>query len=259
MPILSSFGGSKGVTGRQQSSPFTATGGAISEATITGTTYIVHTFTTNGNFQVLSGKSDIQYLVIAGGGSGGGPNTNFGGSGGGGGAGGLLQGTISNVTPITHVVTVGLGGTSVPSSGGISSIGSLVSTIGGGHGGRGESVYNGTTGGSGGGAGRGTGHGSGTAGQGHRGGSEAALSWGAGGGGGAGGAGADGGGDLSSQPGGASVTINFNGTSTEYARGGAGGSRDGGGATYLGENTGAGGGGGSGGRSGIVMIRYVKP
>jgi hypothetical protein len=259
MPILSSFSGSRGVTGRQQQSPFTATGGTMTEATISGTTYIVHTFTSSGNFQVLSGKSDIQYLVIAGGGTGGGPNTNFGGSGGGGGAGGLLQGTISNVTPITHVITVGNGGATVPSSGGVSSIGSLVSALGGGHGGRGDGVYSGTTGGSGGGAGRGTGFGSGTAGQGHRGGAQAYLSWGAGSGGGAGGAGVDGGGDLSSQPGGASVTINFNGTSTEYARGGAGGSRDGGGTTYLGNNTGAGGGGGNVGRSGIVMIRYVKP
>jgi hypothetical protein len=259
MPILSSFSGSKGVTGRQQQSPFTATGGTITEATITGTTYKVHTFTDTGTFQVLSGKSDIQYLVIAGGGSGGGPNTNFGGSGGGGGAGGLLQGTISNVTPITHTITVGNGTTSVPNSGGISSIGSLVTTVGGGHGGRGEGVYNGTTGGSGGGAGRGTGYGDGTAGQGNAGGAAQNLSWGAGSGGGAGGAGVQGGGDLSSQAGGASLTINFNGTSTEYARGGAGGSRDGGGATYLGENTGAGGGGGANGRKGIVMIRYVKP
>ena len=259
MPILSSFSGSRSVTGRQQQSPFTATGGVITEATISGTTYKVHTFTITENFQVLSGKSDIQYLVIAGGGSGGGPNTNFGGSGGGGGAGGLLQGTISNVTPITHAVTVGFGTSSVPNAGGVSSIGSLVSTIGGGHGGRGDGVYNGTTGGSGGGAGRGTGAGSGTAGQGNSGGAAQYLSWGAGSGGGAGGAGVQGGGDLSSQPGGASLTINFNGTSTEYARGGAGGSRDGGGTTYLGENTGAGGGGGANGRSGIVMIRYVKP
>jgi hypothetical protein len=259
MPILSSFNGARGIVGRQQSSPFTATGGTMTEATISGTIYKVHTFTDNGTFQVLSGKSDINYLVIAGGGSGGGPNTNFGGSGGGGGAGGLLQGTISNVTPITHVITVGNGGTSVPSSGGTSSIGSLVSTVGGGHGGRGDGVYNGTTGGSGGGAGRGTGAGSGTAGQGNSGGAQQHLSWGAGSGGGAGGAGLQGGGDLSSQAGGASVTINFNGTSTEYARGGAGGSRDGGGTTYLGENTGAGGGGGNAGRKGIVMIRYVKP
>lgn len=259
MPILSSFSGSRSLTGRQQQNPFTATGGVITEATIGGTIYKVHTFTSSGIFQVLSGKSDISYLVVAGGGSGGGPNTSFGGSGGGGGAGGLLQGSVSNVTPASYAVTVGNGTTSVPNSGGISSIAGIVSTVGGGHGGRGDAVYSGTTGGSGGGAGRGTGAGSGTSGQGFGGGAAAYLSWGAGSGGGAGGAGVNGGGDLSSQPGGASLTINFNGTATEYARGGAGGSRDGGGTTYLGDNTGAGGGGGANGKSGIVMIRYVKP
>jgi hypothetical protein len=258
MSFFSRTSGTFGPMVKSQKQKFLATGGATSEANIGGTTYVVHTFTSSGNFQVLGGKSDINYLVVAGGGSGGGPNTNFGGSGGGGGAGGLLQGTISNVTPITYAITVGNGGSSVPSAGGASSIGSLVSTVGGGHGGRGDSVYAGTTGGSGGGAGRGTGRGNGTAGQGNNGGANQHLSWGAGSGGGAGGAGLQGGGDLSSQPGGASVTINFNGTSTEYARGGAGGSRDGGGTTHLGVNTGAGGGGGNVGRSGIVMIRYVK-
>lgn len=260
MPFFSSVEGNFGVNSKAQKQKFIATGGSISQATISGTTYKIHKFTTSGTFQILSGKSNVEYLVIAGGGSGGGPNTNFGGSGGGGGAGGLLQGSVSNVTPASYSVTVGDGGSSVPSNGGTSSISSIVSTSGGGHGGRGDGVYNGNSGGSGGGGGRGTAGGTGVAGpprQGYNGGSQFGASWGSAAGGGAGGNGGDGGGDLSSVPGGASVTINFDGTSTEYARGGAGGTRDGGGATHLGVNTGAGGGGGNAGRSGIVIIRYI--
>lgn len=257
MPFFSSIEGNFGVNAKAQKQKFIATGGTETQATISGTTYKIHKFTGNGTFQVLSGRSNIEYLVVAGGGSGGGPNTDFGGQGGGGGAGGLLQGSVSNVTPTSYSVTVGNGGTYHPNNGANSSISGIVTATGGGYGGRGDSVYAGVSGGSGGGAGRGTGHGSGIAGQGNNGGAQAPLSWGAGSGGGAGGAGLQGGGDLSSQPGGASVTINFDGTSTEYARGGAGGSRDGGGATHLGVNTGSGGGGGSSGRSGIVIIRYV--
>ena len=55
----------------------TATGGAIN----TAGAYKVHTFSTDGIFNVASGTAEIEYLVIAGGGGGGG-------WGGGGGAGG---------------------------------------------------------------------------------------------------------------------------------------------------------------------------
>ena len=234
---------------------FNATGGDITE--VGG--FIIHRFTGNSTFSPNQSKS-VEYLVVAGGGSGGGPNTNFGGKGGGGGAGGVLQGTAT-IPASAQTITVGNGGVYHPNNGQNSSIGSIVVSTGGGHGGRGDNVYGPGSGGSGGGRARGSsgGGGSGIAGpprQGYNGGSNANLSWGHGAGGGAGGAGANGGGDLSSAVGGASITSSITGSSVEYARGGNGGSRDGGGTTHLGVNTGAGGGGGASGRSGVVVIRY---
>jgi hypothetical protein len=230
---------------------FNATGGDITE--VGG--FIIHRFTGNSTFSPNQSKS-VEYLVVAGGGSGGGPNTNFGGQGGGGGAGGVLSGSTTIST--SQSITVGNGGAYHPTNGQNSSIGSIVVSTGGGHGGRGDNVYGPGSGGSGGGRARGTsgGGGTGIAGQGFAGGSNANLSWGHGAGGGAGGVGANGGGDLSSAVGGASITSSITGSSVEYARGGNGGSRDGGGTTHLGVNTGAGGGGGASGRSGVVVIRY---
>ena len=47
--------------------PFEATGGTITEITDGGVTYKVHTFTTSGTFEVVSGEAEVEYLVIAGG------------------------------------------------------------------------------------------------------------------------------------------------------------------------------------------------
>ena len=153
------------------SNVFEASGGTITNQTIGGTLFKVHTFLSSGTFTVSSGTSNIEYLVIAGAGSGG--NQHSGGGGAGGfrtnvtgatsGGGGSAESTIS-VSGGNYSVTVGAGGarnstldnggSSRGNNGGNSSIAfsSAITSTGGGRGGR-YSGVNGDAGGSGGGAG----------------------------------------------------------------------------------------------------------
>jgi len=208
----------------------------------------------------------IEYLTVAGGGSGGSATGSLRGGGGGGG-GGFLEGNTQILTGTAYAITVGAGGAARPVAnsglnGGDSSIGSLVTAIGGGGGGTGT---NGSAGGSGGGAGDQTGAQSGgaaTAGQGFRGGNTGGSGGNGNGGAGGGGAGSQGvDGSQTSGGGGRTSTV----TGNSYSSGGSGGSRS---SSETGAsqpaNTGRGGGGGGGssgpggaGGSGQVVIRYL--
>lgn len=199
-------------------------------------------FISNGYnpFAVLASgaPATVEYLVVAGGAGGGSSADN--GDAGAGGAGGLLTGTDLSVTAgTTYTITVGAGG-AINNAGGASSIGALVTTVGGGIGG--SRGGNGASGGSGGGVGYlGASGGAGTSGQGYAG----SSTW-AGYGGGAGGVG------TSSAPG-PGVASTITGSSVTYARGGN--YTD----TSVPANSGYGGTGGSGhtaGGSGVVIIRY---
>ena len=265
----------------------TGTGGTITSATISGTTYLIHTFTTVGNTTfTVSGSMACDYLVVAGGGGGGT------GRGGGGGGGGVLQGSMT-LTGGSYTITVGdRGNQSVNDvqggDGGSSSIAALVVTTGGGGGG-GWITNAGRNGGSGGGASAGSAAsgGTGVSGQGYAGSARLDGNTG-GGGGGAGGA-------ASGSTGAIGISSVITGTTTYYAGGGGGGAVTGGaigvayGGTYQvangtygggnGANTGGSGvkqpyqdavantGGGGGGQegytgnsgyggTGIVIIRY---
>jgi hypothetical protein len=243
------------------------------------TNYKVHTFTSDGTFQVTSGSGNVDYLVVAGGGAG---------YSGGGGGGGLLQGTVSKSSG-SYTVTVGSGGTSSGMDGSDSVFDTITATGGGGGGcgGCGANSF-GNDGGSGGGGGAygaatslgGSGNTPSTTPiQGNDGGN--GVNSGnipAGGGGGAGGSG----GSATSTTGGAGglgISSSISGNSVVYSAGGGGGvwtagtagiSADGtgdgnnSGSGFSGTaNTGQGGGGGlntaSGGNggSGIVIVRYV--
>lgn len=259
-----------------------ATGGLVTEVG----DFFVHTFSASDDFEILKDIDSLDFLVIAGGGSGGAEDaTNqFGGGGGAGGyrnsvtgelSGGsvVAESSLTSLAAGTIAVTVGAGGASVTSGignqGGTSSFGTLVSTVGGGAGGRGTNSNTvAGDGGSGGGAGGGqagaTGStgGNGTAGQGTDG-----ADVGGGSSGGGGGAGSSG---FLYSNGGGGLTSSITGTSVGRAGGGAG--ADGGSASDGGgvpntdgtDNTGGGGGGesspnGSGaGGSGIVIVRYAK-
>lgn len=235
-----------------------ATGGSVSVINDGGTYYAVHTFNSNGTFDVLT-DVDIEYLVVAGGGGGGQASTNSGT--GGGGAGGLLTnvGTSTlSLTADTYTITVGDGGLQ-STNGGNSSLDTFVTATGGGRGGYGSSPVE-RTGGNGASGGGGSGTfalanypgGTGIAGQGFSGGTSQSSSSSAdaqvgGGGGGA----SEVGGDASGAPstgiagdGGDGLQININGTPTYYAGGGGGGKR-----TSSGGSAGTGGlgGGGNGG------------
>ena len=65
-------------------SPFIASGGVISDYTVSGTKYRAHIFTSSGSLVVASGSANVDCLVVAGGGGGGL-------IGGGGGAGGAVD------------------------------------------------------------------------------------------------------------------------------------------------------------------------
>ena len=109
------------------SGAMSATGGTVTFANGNK----IHTFATSDTLVVTS-SGVVNYLVVAGGGSGGI------GRGGGGGAGGVLIGTLT--LPVgSYTVTVGAGGARVNNdntgaNGGISSLGTLVSALGGGGG-----------------------------------------------------------------------------------------------------------------------------
>jgi hypothetical protein len=275
---------------------FTVTVATVTGGTLTSdATYYYRAFTGSGTLTVANGTITADVLVVAGGGGGGST------IGGGGGAGGYKNQSL--VIPIAaHSVTVGGGGAGVAgrasqaSNGQPSSLGSLLSCIGGGAG----ASYNTTagTGGSGGGgssiAGGSQAKGSGTSGQGFDGGqgvnNVADQSVGAGGGG-AGSVGQNGSENRGGSGGGAGqgVTSSISGSSVTYAGGGNGAGHNGaagpglggqGGPTTAGwkntgvetgsngvVNTGSGGGGGSynsgdprggDGSSGIVIVRYTR-
>jgi len=244
------------------------------------TEYKVHSFTSDGTFQITSGSGNVEYLVVAGGGGGGGAGNTPAGSGGG--AGGMLTGTVSKSTG-THTVTVGTGGTGGGTSGdgifgnnGGNSVFDSITSSGGGGGG----AYNGNSnlasseaqdGGSGGGASWASWSGSegvGISGQGNDGGNNSDSSSGSlqggSGGGGAGDVGTAGGGNGGN--GGIGLQSSITGTTTYYAGGGYGGigngvgsvgtagdgliGQGGYGGNYNGNNGGTG-------ADGIVIVRYV--
>jgi hypothetical protein len=203
-----------------------------------------------------AGTFSFDSLVVGGGGGGGARLS--GDYGGGGGAGGLIQTSHTGVAEGSYAVTVGAGGAgntvgTAGANGVSSSLGGLVTALGGGGGGGGNGL--GLDGGSGGGGGGRRVGGSGTPGQGNDGGDVLSSNPSGAAGGGAGASGDSGGFGLSSSISGAAVT---------YAAGGAGGNVGSSGAAAA-ANTGNGGiggggatGGGSGGNggSGIVIISY---
>lgn len=252
-----------------------ATGGTITEATIGGKTYVIHTFTASGTFEPDE-AIDVEYIIVAGG-AGGGSRLR---AGGGGGAGGLLtnfEGTLLSLSATPYTIVVGSGGaggaddSSYPGGDGGNSSAFGLTAIGGGGGGCTivGVLIAGRSGGSGGGGaassfGNGSG-GSGTSGQGHAGGTafhtDNSNRWGGGGGGST----AVGGNASSGNRGlgGAGLTLNFRGTSETFAAGGNGGNNTSGTTQNGAANTGNGGegvtaavGAGGNGGSGIVIIRY---
>lgn len=254
--------------------PVAATGGTVSD--ING--YRTHVFTSNGTFTITSGGY-VEVLVVAGGGAGGSndlPGTST--ASGGGGAGGLIYNQSYAVTPQAITVTVGSGGLITDTVGQNSIFGSLIalgggrgachtcSAVSGGSGGGGSYYYHP--------------FGSGTAGQGHDGGSNTATNYGGSGGGGAGSVGQDNMGS-SGASGGDGLYYGYIfgdifGQNGYFAGGGGGGGSIAGGGGLGGGATGSntnginaiancgGGGGGSNGSpyiggaggSGIVIVRY---
>lgn len=98
---------------------FTVTGGTVTTATVGGTNYKIHTFTSNSNVTVV-GSGSVDVLLVGGGGGGG-----VLGSGGGGGA--VINASLT-VTSGSYTVTVGDGGSNgyawstCPTKGGNSSV-----------------------------------------------------------------------------------------------------------------------------------------
>jgi hypothetical protein len=74
--------------------------------------YIIHKFTSSGVLNIPIGLEGgtYEYIVVSGGGAGGSVENPVFNAGGGGGGGQLIQGTQSNVSAGSHVVTVGVGG-----------------------------------------------------------------------------------------------------------------------------------------------------
>jgi hypothetical protein len=297
-----SFPATKAVTSWR---PIAASGGTITNYTangsngVNGVQYRVHRFATVGNssFIVNDAGTDslVDYLIVAGGGGGGSRH------GGGGGAGGMLTGIYSVFSNSFNVVVGGGGAggianSSLPASGGNSSLFGFTANGGGGAGQYSETNSirrdNGLPGGSGGGGANNVGTagqgGQGNLGQGNNGGSviSSGAPWAGAGGGGAGTAGGNSPNPSVSGAGGAGLSSSINGTPIHYAGGGGGAGNDvngtggsggiGGGGTGGGDNqpgnngtNGLGGGGGGArasscytcapggsGGSGIVIIRY---
>lgn len=117
--VLSNWDGSEWLS---MTNTFDATGGTISTYSSDGTDYQVHTFTSSGNFTVLSGTKNADILIVAGGAGGGNDNA------GGGGAGGLLyygietpktpNGGRVTLTSGTYPIVIGAGGAGAANSGG---------------------------------------------------------------------------------------------------------------------------------------------
>ena len=217
-----------------QTPPMVATGGQISTIQISGSSYIVHTFTSSGDFTVINAStSKVDYLIVAGGGAGGDD------LGGGGGGGGVITGSNYTLSSgaTTYPITIGAGGLFVTGSqptvkGGNSSFDSLIAFGGGGGGGYATTA---SDGGSGGGAARTLGFdpGAGIPGQGFNGGTifmfdaDPKPFWGAGGGGAA----QVGQNVVLGVPchagyGGNGLFTNINGTGSYYGGGGGGGTSD---------------------------------
>ena len=267
-----------------------ATGGVISNTTIGGINYRIHTFTSSGTFDITSGSGDADVLIVGAGGSGGGASAA---SSGGGGGGGVLQETVTVTESQSYSIVIGDGGnstsaTDVQGNDGSDSSAFGFTAIGGGGGGGAQSNSAGRTGGSGGGGGESSGSGGqGTTGQGNDGqsGSEGGNYSGGGGGAGESASGNGPGGDGLDFPNLFGTTFGENGY---FAGGGCGGDFNtsgspgglgGGGDSNFGNggsdgndglpNTGGGGGGGGGvggepgsggaGGSGVVIIRYPAP
>ena len=274
-----------------------ATQSGGSGTTTTSGGYKIHTFTSSGTLNVITGGA-AEYLVVAGGG-GGGMN-----AGSGGGAGGMLTGDALTIQSGSYTITVGTGGAGGSSSSAYGTTGndssivqgttSLVAASGGGYG---VNVGNGGSGGSGGGGSDGengiASGGSGISGQGNNGGNglhPGGVNRAAGGGGGAGAVGQNSQGNSQGGAGGIGVVSTIRELGNVYyagggggachnsATGGSGGTGGGGKAGNSGgsgtsgnpgtsgtANTGGGGGGGAGygydgagGGSGIVVIRYLQ-
>ena len=131
-----------------------ASGGTVTDITQGGRLFRVHTFTSDGTFDVARG-GEVEYLVVAGGGSGGASITSSSAGGGGGGAGGVVS-KASSVAAGSNPVTVGAGGifdtdTSRGQNGADSSAFGVIA-LGGGSAGRAGDESFGLDGGSGGGA-----------------------------------------------------------------------------------------------------------
>jgi len=90
--------------------PVIATGGTVTDITQNGVQFRVHTFTSDGTFEVTRG-GEVDVLVVAGGGSGAATPGQH--KGGGGGAGGLVFTPNSFIGAGSNAITVGLGGASV--------------------------------------------------------------------------------------------------------------------------------------------------
>ena len=110
-----------------------ATGGTVTDIIQDGLQYRVHTFTSDGTFEVTAGSGEVDYVIVGGGGGGGGDGR----SGGGGGGGGVLFGTFIAVVG-TYAAEVGDGGAisgrnEANTNGGNSSLFG-VTALGGGHG-----------------------------------------------------------------------------------------------------------------------------
>lgn len=273
-----------------------AEGGTQTIIDVSGVSYILHEFTSNGVFN-LNTDLEVEYVLVGGGGAGGsGEASALGDGGGGGGAGGVLIGT-QTLTAGSYTVTIGQGGQAsryhthpIGDGGDTSLVGpTTLTAFGGGSGGH-ESLF-GQNGGSSGGAGGicsvATGSGSlEGVNQGNKGGerpgyTECGTYRGGAGGGGAGSAGTA---NLNTGgAGGAGITTNITGINQSIAAGGGGG-RGASNAQSINGGTGGGGQGGNGaltethgstygsaggggssggfdggiGYQGVVWIRYVR-
>lgn len=246
------------------SNVFSATGGTETTYEDGGITYKVHTFTSSGTFEVLSGTSDADYIIVAGGGGGGGSYQSPGA--GGGGAGGFINATSQSFIAGAFSVVVGAGGTagvgdgnsvSAAPSNGVNSSFNGSTAIGGGRGGV-YNQHNAGDGGSGGGGSYVNGPGTGTSGQGNNGGNSTGTSndQNAGGGGGYGSVG----GNATSSVGGAGgtgVSSSITGSALFYSGGGGGGggyNNDAGGLVGGAGGSGVGGDGGTSGENASTIV-----
>jgi hypothetical protein len=242
-----------------------ATGGTIT----TDGDYKVHSFTSNGTFEVTSitntdpsltgaATAEIEYLIIGGGGAGAGNSTDSGAGGAGGGGAGAYRPGSALLTAQTYAVVVGAGGTGTTyaanpagDQGDDSSAFGITAEGGGSGGSYGYPVTGyGDNGSGGGGQGKsdGSAHAGGTGGQfgndggdGHAGGTAGQPNYGAGGGGGSSAPGADGSGSAGGA-GGAGTASSITGSSVTRAGGGGGSTRNNQGT----QGTGSGGGGDAG-------------